>query len=318
MRKSVLALSLAAALNANAETQQFVSAFEPSDISTSGNWMVAGSQDPKAGYGFLYAAVVDKPKGWMMDPARGKWIATSKEAAEGKVGQGATIMETWLGFESAGTYCMKGSYLADDEVIDIELWGAAITAIDEKIPYMCAGGKCNALKQAGIATPFEIEFTVSPRPDGHNIPIDAYLWVTYVNHGGPTAFAADMFVIPGSCGRFNYQNFEQEAERLAISSAQANGWNVPITGDWDCDGRDSIGWYNREIGKFRLWNDNTMTGTPDHDFWYGPKKRNWIPIAGDWNGDGCDTVALYNPDNGLFYQKLTHSNGPADLFTSTR
>jgi hypothetical protein len=83
-------------------------------------------------------------------------------------------------------------------------------------------------------------------------------------------------------------------------------------GDWDGDGRDTVGLYTSADGFFFLRNLNEP-GPADLVFGFGPGGSGWTPLAGDWNGDGVDTVGLYAPSNGFFFLKNTNTPGPADL-----
>jgi hypothetical protein len=68
---------------------------------------------------------------------------------------------------------------------------------------------------------------------------------------------------------------------------------LPITGDWDGDGTDSIGLYNPTTSKFYLHNSNDV-GVADLTFQYGPPNAGWTPIVGDWNGSGSPLRAAGN------------------------
>ncbi len=82
--------------------------------------------------------------------------------------------------------------------------------------------------------------------------------------------------------------------------------DIPVAGDWDGDGRDSIGIYRN--GMFYLKNSNS-SGFADIQFPYGAPGD--IPIAGDWNGDGMDTVGVVR--NGRFLLRNSNTSGSADL-----
>ena len=58
------------------------------------------------------------------------------------------------------------------------------------------------------------------------------------------------------------------------------GW-LPIAGDWNCNGTDTIGLYNPVTGKWYLRNTNDG-GTADLSFRFGPAGVSWIPISGAW------------------------------------
>lgn len=67
--------------------------------------------------------------------------------------------------------------------------------------------------------------------------------------------------------------------------------DIPISGDWDCDGDDTPGRF-RENGFFYLSNTSS-SGDPDITLFFGAPGDH--PLVGDWDGDGCDTVAVYRP-----------------------
>ena len=95
------------------------------------------------------------------------------------------------------------------------------------------------------------------------------------------------------------------------------GW-IPIAGDWNGDGKDTIGLYDPATSTFYLRNTTSLQGPNDKGyadvtFAYGAAGAGWIPIAGDWNGDGKDTIGLYNPATSTFYLRNTTSlQGPND------
>lgn len=67
--------------------------------------------------------------------------------------------------------------------------------------------------------------------------------------------------------------------------------DTPLAGDWDGDGRDSVGFYTIASSNFVL--SNTFNGTVDFPpVIFG--NINTRPIAGDWNGDGLDTIGVFN------------------------
>lgn len=76
---------------------------------------------------------------------------------------------------------------------------------------------------------------------------------------------------------------------------------IPIIGDWDGDGKDTVGGYHRETGQFHLTN-STTSSTIEPVFAYGPTDGTAItlglqPVVGDWNYDGKDTVGLFGRYN---------------------
>ena len=85
--------------------------------------------------------------------------------------------------------------------------------------------------------------------------------------------------------------------------------DLPFAGDWNVDGKDSIGVYRPSTKTFFLSNSNTQNAAfESFQFQLGD-----TPISGDWNGDGKDTIGVYRYSNGTFYLRNTNSAGGADL-----
>ncbi len=84
--------------------------------------------------------------------------------------------------------------------------------------------------------------------------------------------------------------------------------DIPLVGDWDCDGVDTVGLFRPETGFVYLRNSNDF-GTADLEFFYGI--RGDVPFVGDWDGDGCDSLGVYR--NGRVFLRNDLSTGFADL-----
>ena len=89
------------------------------------------------------------------------------------------------------------------------------------------------------------------------------------------------------------------------------GW-LPIAGDWNGDGTDTIGLFNPVTSAFFLKNANEG-GVADLMFRYGPAESGWQPIAGDWDGDGTDTIGLLAPTPSSFLLRNSNDVGVADV-----
>jgi murein DD-endopeptidase MepM/ murein hydrolase activator NlpD len=85
--------------------------------------------------------------------------------------------------------------------------------------------------------------------------------------------------------------------------------DVPLMGDWDCDGEATPAMYRSSNGFMYLRNSNSQ-GVADVDYFYGDASD--IPLAGDFDGDGCDTLAIYRADEGRVYIKNSLGTGIAD------
>lgn len=82
--------------------------------------------------------------------------------------------------------------------------------------------------------------------------------------------------------------------------------DVPVAGDWDGNGVDSVGIYRD--GTFYLRNSNTA-GSADVIVSFGAAGDK--PVVGDWDGNGTDTIGVYR--NGTFLLRNTNTPGNADL-----
>lgn len=85
---------------------------------------------------------------------------------------------------------------------------------------------------------------------------------------------------------------------------------IPLAGDWDGDGDETVGLFILSQNRFQLRNSNTP-GYADLDFTYG--RSGMQPLVGDWNGDGKTTVGLYDPTSGYYFLKNTNAGGIADI-----
>jgi hypothetical protein len=74
--------------------------------------------------------------------------------------------------------------------------------------------------------------------------------------------------------------------------------DLPVAGDWNGDGVDSIGVYRPSERTFYLRDDNAG-GPAEYVLHDGTVAG--IPVAGDWLGKGRDTVGLYVPEEAAFY-----------------
>jgi len=89
------------------------------------------------------------------------------------------------------------------------------------------------------------------------------------------------------------------------------GWpdDIPVTGDWDGDGEDTIGVYRD--GRWYLSNSIT-TPSIDHEFWWGWSTD--TPVTGDWNNDGTDTIGVYRDGMWLLSNSITAPSVDQDFW----
>jgi hypothetical protein len=85
-----------------------------------------------------------------------------------------------------------------------------------------------------------------------------------------------------------------------------------VAGDWNGDGKDTVGLYDATTGIFHL--KNTLSGPGfDSTVQLPLEGPNRIPVAGDWEGDGIDFPALYDPATSRFLVLIANSGGSAGL-----
>jgi len=68
------------------------------------------------------------------------------------------------------------------------------------------------------------------------------------------------------------------------------GRDIPVVGDWNGDGRDTVGVFRRPKS-WLLRNSNT-SGVAQIAFAYGSGQFLELPVAGDWDGNGTYTPAV--------------------------
>jgi Peptidase family M23/Chitinase class I len=91
---------------------------------------------------------------------------------------------------------------------------------------------------------------------------------------------------------------------------EAPAGELPVAGDWNGDGRDTVGVYRRSTATFVLRDETGGTTTVP----LGPPGRTGtLPVAGDWNGDGHDATGLYQRATATFL--LHHDDGTTTTTT---
>lgn len=97
---------------------------------------------------------------------------------------------------------------------------------------------------------------------------------------------------------------------------------IPITGDWDGDGADGIGIYNKTTGTMFLADDATLgaaSATPaDYTIFMNPDGASYLPVTGSWDGMVGDGVGIWQITSGAFFLAYDPTQGaaaaaPADL-----
>jgi hypothetical protein len=91
-----------------------------------------------------------------------------------------------------------------------------------------------------------------------------------------------------------------------LSFTWAGDPSVPVVGDWNADGVDSLGLYHADApSSFKLNNSVPPTGASETVNYGAPES---LPCAGDWDGDGDDDVGYFDVE-----QRVFHRFGAADV-----
>ncbi len=86
---------------------------------------------------------------------------------------------------------------------------------------------------------------------------------------------------PGSCGA-------PDGKTVCFDFGPEGQTLIPITGDWDGDGQDTVGWFRQSDHHWQLRNALSpgSCGAPDGKtvcFDFGPEQQTLTPITGDWD-----------------------------------
>lgn len=140
-----------------------------------------------------------------------------------------------------------------------------------------------------------------------------YTGAAYVFAPGtpPAARRSYLGVYRPSTGVFylRYSNRpDQPNPDLAIVYGDSN--YLPVIGDWDGDGIDTIGAYSKVTGFFHL-RDTNSAGVPDHLALFGNPGD--TPLAGRWDNTlTSDGIGVYRPSTATAYLRRSVTSGPAD------
>jgi hypothetical protein len=119
---------------------------------------------------------------------------------------------------------------------------------------------------------------------------------------GTSTFYIKNSLTPGGLG---------SADSKFTFGAASSGW-IPLVGDWDGDGTDTVGLYDPVQSVFHLQNRHTG-GTAAIVFQFGSSGCGWTPLIGDWNGDGRDTIGLFDHKRSHFHLRDMLMGGDADV-----
>lgn len=101
----------------------------------------------------------------------------------------------------------------------------------------------------------------------------------------PAAVGSDLALFDSSRGLWHLRYSDGSVDSFYFGVPG----DLPLLGDWDCDGVDSAALFRQSNGFVYLRNSNDF-GVGEQDFFYGIEGD--VPLAGDWDGDGCDSLGV--------------------------
>jgi hypothetical protein len=95
-----------------------------------------------------------------------------------------------------------------------------------------------------------------------------------------------------------------------LTLTYGNPGDIPVAGDWNGDGVETIGVVR---GNRWLLRNNNSAGNPVIDFTCNFCQPGDIPVVGDWNGDGIDGYGVVRGDRWRLRNSLSRGNADFDF-----
>jgi hypothetical protein len=152
--------------------------------------------------------------------------------------------------------------------------------------------------------------------NGGYIGLDTF---AYTDLGAPTATPTNTPIPPRpdtigayKDGTFYLRNSNTTGTADITAMYGGDPSDLPVTGDWNGDGVDTIGVYRSSTGFYFLSDSNT-TPAVNYNFIFGNPGD--TPFAGRWTADMTgDGVGVYRNSNGILYQRKSLTSGFDDYF----
>jgi hypothetical protein len=222
---------------------------------------------------------------------RSALIGSQFEDVNGDLNNGTVYL-----FERSGVLWLRQARFATSDSVNTDLFGRAVAlSANARTALIGAGNEAygsNLTSKAYIfnLTPPEPTATPSstprpPRPDTIGVYKAGVFYLRHQNAAG----AADITA-----------NFGGDASDL------------PVVGDWNGDGVDTIGVYRSSTGVFFLSDSNTAPSIAVSPVFGNPGDT---PFAGRWSADMTGSgLGVYRNSNGLLYQRKSLTSGVNDFF----
>ena len=124
----------------------------------------------------------------------------------------------------------------------------------------------------------------------------------FVSTGGGTGTAETVGLFEPAASRFHLKRANSAAGGVVAArfGPLRRSWQ-PIVGDWNGDGRTTVGLYQPGASIFRLDDSSPPGGAAEIVAQLPAPSSVAVALAGDWDGDGRDGVGFYDPAAGRFH-----------------
>jgi hypothetical protein len=116
---------------------------------------------------------------------------------------------------------------------------------------------------------------------------------------------------------FFYLRFSNTNGVADVVAAYGLPADIGITGDWDGDGYETLGFWRPTTVQWMLSNTRieflSSLGLPRTHHYFAFGGRGDQPVVGDWNADGADGIGVWRGSQLTFYLRNTLSAGIAEI-----
>ncbi len=168
-------------------------------------------------------------------------------------------------------------------------------------PVYTSGSTANTIESFPISEFIDWTF---PRPEACEFSGSAFSEATF-SFNKPQFKLTEWSVLPSMYYLRNSNTSGPADSSFNLPLQQAS--DIPISGDWDSNGVDTVGFFRPSNATFYLSNTNSSINVTTQFGATGDR-----PVVGDWNNDGTDTIGVYRPSNGTFYLSNSNSSGAVD------
>ncbi len=115
--------------------------------------------------------------------------------------------------------------------------------------------------------------------------------------------------VPNTALTSENSSFNGKFRSKRVWASYDSRW-IYVNGDWDNDGSNEPGLFDRNWSKFYLYmNNGSRFGTP---LQFGNISEYFWPLVGDWGDGGSTSIGLWSPSQEKSYLKEQLTSGPAD------